>query len=82
MQTIVNGLGTGGLDGGFELRAVLAESLDQPVEQVIRSEVRNILDHVRDVDDRVPLEDAEFEIVKEEELHGSLLHATVTCVAR
>ena len=46
------------------------------------AEVGDVVDDVRDVDHGVALEDAEFEVVEEEELHGSLLHATVTCLTR
>jgi len=37
--------------------------------------VRNVANHRRHVDDRVALEDAQPEVVEEEELHGSLLYA-------
>src|SRR5262249_4862814 len=53
----------------FQLRAVIGETLDQAVDQVVRTGMRNRLHQRRHVDHAVTLEHAELEIIEIDELH-------------
>jgi len=56
----------------FEPRAVSAEPGDEATDEVMRSGVGHALHLGGDVEDGIPLEHAQLEIVEEQELHWSL----------
>jgi hypothetical protein len=77
MQSIVRGPGTGGRDADarhrhpgaarhrrLEPRLVAAPTLDQPVHQIVRSGMRDVLNLGTDIDHVVALQHAELEIIE------------------
>ena len=71
----------------LQSRPILGESLDQPVDQIVRAGMRDVLHHGRDVDDGLAFDHAELVVVEVHQLHvvlrgSGLVNRWCLCVTR